>query len=371
MKKHIAITIVFASCLLFASCASNEHKKPLNIFEMDEVAALVNGDKTRQAEALKKYETAVRAFRKESNAGLGIVLFRESIETYPTPKAYFEMGNAFAINKEYESAIACYQIAEQMGFYPVSKIFYNIACAYSLLDKTTESARYLEYAVEAGYLNKLLIATDPDLANLRKFGQLSGVLETVWQGVDNPESVVWEGFLQSFTPAVLPLKLDLNTQKQLTENNYLGYNYEKYISEMHDREVFSRGTGNTYYAVNIVERNSEFITLVYAEETDIEMGALLPPCYFLASYSSKGTLIDKMLVGGQMKVENDSFRVCTINPNLAFELHYFNNTYKSVVDNESDGERLEVVSSTPAIARYYSIGTDGKFIETGPPLGAN
>lgn len=364
--------IFLLGCLLIAVSACKheiDEKKTFDIFDHDQISERVTGDNKLQQVALQKYEQGVKKLRKEKDATAAIEAFVASIKSYPKPNTYFELGNAYASSKQYDYAIACYEIAEQMGFAPVSKLFYNMACAYSLLEKMPAAQEHLELAVQAGYLNKAQIAGDSDLVNLRKRGMLWENLEEELAGVENPDMVVWEAFNQAFSSVVLPLTLDLQSGRSLVEDKYLSYTYERYISEMHEREVFSRGTGRTYYAVAAVERNDNFLAVVYAETNHPDMGELLPARYYMASYDMKGKLIEKVLIGGQRSLE-DSFRVCTIYPNLTMELRHFINTYKLVAANDYGEGELELAQSVPASVKYYSITESGKVIETGPPMGS-
>lgn len=368
--KYSWLVILSVWCIVLLGACKNEvrEKKEFDIFDREQISERVTGDKKMQQAALNEYELGIKKLRKEKDAIAAIEYFVASIKKYPKPNTYFELGNSYASSKQYDYAIACYQIAEQMGFSPVSKLFYNMACAYSLLDKIPEAQDHLELAVEAGYLNKGQIANDSDLVNLRKSGLIWERLEEELAGVENPDQVVWESFNQAFASVVLPITLDLQTAHNLVEDRYLTYSYERYISEMHDRAVFSRGTGRNYYAVGAIERNSNFLAVVYAETNDPGMGELLPARYYMASYDMTGKLIEKILIGGQRSLD-DSFRVCTINPNLTMELRHYANTYKVVAANDYGEGELELVQSVPASVKYYSITETGKVIETGPPMG--
>ena len=370
LMKYIAL-VFFGFTLTFVACKRNSGQPDtvVDIFNKAQVSSLISLNKERQKEAISLLDKGNRKFRLEKNAVSAIDMYTSSIMAYPTAKAYFELGNACATDKKYDKALLCYTMAEQLGFQPLSKLLYNQACAYSMSKHSNSAYECLEYAIEAGFLNKNQIAKDQDLDWMRG-SRFQEVFMDAMQGVENAENIVWESFMQSFNALVLPVAIDIAPVGNFQYDNGLSYEYEKYVSEMHDRVRFSRGTGNMFYPYGTVEQNNKYIAVIYVETTEDEMdddgsGGC---AYFMASYDLKGVIIDKMLIGGRTNIANP-VKTFNMNGNLTFEVKEFEQERKYPVKDSGYYEN-EIVKTTLKSGRNYKITDEGKFIETGPTLGA-
>ncbi len=298
--KYILVSIAFVSLSLSSCNRASEAGNSTNsvdIFNKEQVAGLCTHNSAQRKEAMQTLEKGLKTFRVDKKPAEAVTIITSAITKYPTAGAYFELGNAYATAKDYAKAIDCYNMAEQMGFTPVSKLFYNVACAYSLSEKNREASQYLEYAMEAGYINKNQLMKDPDLNNVRKYG-FSSIFAEAMKGIENADNAVLETFWQAFATLNLPFNIDFTTEKTLNPEQLLQYHFEKYIPEMHERDKFSRGTGDNYFALGTITQNEKFRTVVYAQCADIELGSEVPAMYFMVSYDNNGTIIDKMLVCG-------------------------------------------------------------------------
>jgi len=56
-------------------------------------------------------------------------------------------------------------------------VLYNLACSYSLLGQIASAVQSLEKAFALGYYDLELLASDPDMENLRKDPRLNDLLE--------------------------------------------------------------------------------------------------------------------------------------------------------------------------------------------------
>jgi tetratricopeptide (TPR) repeat protein len=102
----------------------------------------------KDKEALSKYEAA--------------------IDLYPTGEFYYNYGNSLSNVKRYEDSIKAYEISLKLDPPRPELALYNIACAYSLMNKPDNAYKYLASAVERGYNAFEYIKKDSDMANLRK-----------------------------------------------------------------------------------------------------------------------------------------------------------------------------------------------------------
>ncbi len=359
---------IAASIFLVSSCNRQESTPDsVDIFSKDQISNLVAQNKEKQKEAVALLEKGNRKFRAEKNAAAAIDIYTTSITTYPTAKAYFELGNACATEKKYDKAVLCYSFAEQLGFQPLSKLLYNEACAYSWSSKVSEALNHLEYAIEAGFVNKNQLTKDPDLELLRG-NRFQKVFLDAMQGVENAEGLVWESFMQSFHALVLPVAIDVAPVRNFNYDHCLSFEYEKYVAEMHDRVRFSRGDGELFYPYGTVETNGNYIAVIYLKTMDDEYGGNGSLAYYMATYKPNGIIIDKMLIAGRTSIANP-IKTFSINGNLTFEVKELEQTYKYPVQ-DSGYYNNEIVKTNVKSCRNFKITDEGKFMETGPALGA-
>jgi hypothetical protein len=149
--------------------------------------------------------------------------------------------------------------------------------------------------------------------------------------------------------------------------NTLSYEDERYVTEMHEREKFSRGGGDMFYALGTVEKNKNYVAVIYAQSQDYELTGESPAVFFMVSYDLSGTIVDKMMIAGQ-KSSTELCHECSIKSNLEFEVRDMEVTYKHPLDQYSE-EPNQVVSSNLKLTRHYKINDAGKFIEAGIPIG--
>ncbi len=364
--------IIFAgvSLLTFSACQEvargPKHSGSLSataIYSADSVNVFLADNAKENKESQKFFMDAIDMYRNKKNPAGAIELFVKSITIHPTARGYYELGNASSEIKNYTQAVQAYRIAEVLNYQPASKLLYNMACVLSLQDSTQTSMKYLEYAIEAGYTNADNILKDPDLANVRKNYEFTQLINEALGGASDPETVMWFGFKHSFAVAQLPLVLNTETPVK-QEDNYISFDYEKYISEMKD-EKFSREVGKEFYYMASVESNAKYTALVYAMKNSM-MGEKAPMNFILISFDPKGVLIDKKTVGGQ-NVLTEPYKVCTIKPNLSFEIKEYDMKYEK--DPAENGyENNKVVSNELKDTKYYKIDEGGKFVETSQAL---
>jgi len=375
MKNKFVFPILAGAILytLFASCngyfnASEGRKTGLDsasLFNKEAVLVFVKEHPETNKKAASYFAKGVDEYRNKKNVNAAYDQFIKSVSTHPTAKAYYELGNVCLDNKQYQQAIQAYIIAEQLGYEPVSKLFYNIACAYSLQKKENGAVRYLEFAIEAGYSNSKQIMNDPDLEYLRSFYQFQESYQEAMSGASDPEVTLWQTFKRGFKIIPLPITLDMKTQIDDYEKSTINFEFEKFVSEMRDAK-FSRDVGKDFYYYAVVEDNANYTAFVYAIRNTMVSEENAPLSYVLISFDSKGILIDKKAVGGQMQF-SDPYLACTIQPNLHFEIKQFKNIYQN--DPEKNGyENNTIVRADLMGTEHYKIDEHGKFVPLPPEL---
>lgn len=94
--------------------------------------------------------------------------YEEILSIYADSEIYYEFGNTLSNIPKLEDSIEAYKIAEKLGYKRPELVQYNIACAYSRLNKIDEAYKYVSLAVDRGYSAFKFIQKDPDMVNLRK-----------------------------------------------------------------------------------------------------------------------------------------------------------------------------------------------------------
>lgn len=359
------------SIVLLAGCVQEQPEtvflKEENIYNRDAVSLFLERGNIDKEMAKTTFLNGVDLYRNKKDAEGAVGEFVRSISISPDAKSYYELGNALLDNKDYKTALKAYTMAEQLGFEPLSKLLYNMACVHSLNGEDYKSLQYLEYAIEAGYSNKEQIFTDPDLANLRKDDYYKHSVVRALGGAGYQGDVLWESFKREFHPAEFPVVINSETQNLFASASSISYDFEKYVSEMRDGK-FSREVGKEFYYYVALGGNESYTALVYAAK-NIMAGEHAPCSYMLITCNDAGKLIDKMEVGGHMTME-DLFKVCTINENLFLDVREYRHIYRD--DPEEKGYiDNPVVDMQLVNTEKYSISEKGKILKETPALTMN
>ena len=328
-----------------------------DIFKPAVVEGFLRDHPAQDEKANAFFMQAIDAYRNKKDLSAAQDLFRKSVLKYPMAKAYYEWGNTYMDTKDYRQALAAYHMSEQLGFEPLSKLLYNAACAYSLMNEKDSAVTYLEYAMEAGYTNSDQILKDPDLAVARQHEQFQAILKTALGGTQDPETVAWQSFKRGFSFASFPVVLNKETEKELTNDHYISYDFEKFVPEMKG-ERFSREVGKEFYYLAKVYDQPEYTTVVYAVK-NVMMGEDAPAVFMLASFTPKGRLIDKMVAGGQLSPA-DMYYVGSLQQSGQMEIKEYKRVYeKDPAENGYTDNKL--LSAGLERTRRYRISNDGHF----------
>jgi hypothetical protein len=370
------IYLFIASATLFA-CTSSSDKKSTsnslhltadNLYNKDTVLLVAHSATEKNKEADKLFLDGVDKYRNKKDPAAGAELFRKSILEKPQAKAYYELGNTLFDKKQLKEAIQAYGIAELLDYKPLHKVLYNTACAYSLLQKGDEARYYLVSAIEFGYSNVKNIYADKDLAYLRTNDSwtFDRSVKEALSGATDPEKLQWNLFWHEFKPLSFPVLLDMEYAGRF-KDDYISYDYERFIPEMRDGQ-FSRDVGSEYYHVGLVKGNDSVKTLVYGVKDEV-MDEKAPTQYYIVSFDKMGKLIDKLLIGGQKKLD-EPFKVATIEQNGTIKIGLFKQVYEK---NPEDAgyEENKLLESKEVDKESYTISPDGHFVKQTALLGMN
>lgn len=338
------------------------------IFDKQVILSAVTITEGKSKISDKYFLKGVDVYRNQKNPEEGAKLFKQSIMAQPQARAYFELGNALAEVNDLVDAAHAYQIAEALDYKPTSKVLYNLACVYSRAENEQAARYYLISAIEFGYSNQKNIFGDKDLAFLRdNMYNFKGIVTVALSGATDADKLQWNLFWHEFKPVVYPLVLDEKYGRKLGED-YISYEYERFVAEMRDNDQFSREVGFEFYHVGLAKVTDSIKTIIYAVRNVI-MGGDTPPEYYIVSFDHVGKLIDKLQIGGHKKLA-EPFRVATLTENGNIEIGMFKQVYEK--DPEKEGyEDNDLVDVKLLEKQLYSITDDGHFVRKENLLGMN
>lgn len=108
-------------------------------------------------------------------------VFLRGVELAPARgEAYNGVGVTFALRREWREAIEWYKkgLEAAPGF---GDLYYNLACAYSQMEKPKMALRYLKLSASKGWSDFKVMDADPDLANLRaspEYAEIRSLMES-------------------------------------------------------------------------------------------------------------------------------------------------------------------------------------------------
>lgn len=373
MKFSLQSSFLIVS-LLIVSCGDPgqpetviiEERIPIELSEGDlfrgnKVMAFLQNKEKFLKESNSLFLMGINSFRNQSDLDSAEHYLRMSILKEPSARAYFELGNVNLDKKNYEDALKAYGLAEQLDYQPLSKIMYNKSCLYSLDGDMDMAAKYLEYAIQSGYTNIDHISKDKDLLALRKSYQYEQAIEKGLRGVSDAENLYWLQFKQKFAKIDFPHAINpvshYNSEKEWVS---ISFDYEKYISEMRD-EQFSREVSKEFYYNIQPYETEEFVALVYTV-SDIWLGEYAPDTYILATFTHEGKLIDKKVIAGGDKLDND-YLSATLKKDYTIKVDIIRPTYEKDTD-ESGYYENKIIETKKVGEVELKITKKGRIEET-------
>jgi tetratricopeptide (TPR) repeat protein len=340
---------------------------PDDLFSGDKIRLYLKKDTLQGTVSNKLFLTALDAYKNKKNLAQAERGFIASIIKFPTAKAYYELGNVYLDLKQYDDALLAYRMAENLNYEPFSKLMYNIACVYSNKKQGEQSAQYLEYAIQAGYMNLDNIEKDPDLSYLRDESTYyyRMHLKRALNGATNPEQIYYLQFKKHFPVIKVPLSIKETVSKtHFDMENSISYDYEKFIPEMRD-EKFSREVSKGFYYYAKLAETANYTAVIYIIRDEF-MGEEAPLTYKLVTFDATGNIIDQLIVAGRERFDEE-LRMCSINPKLEISVDLFETKFEK--DPESEGYyENPVVSKSKVGTQLYKVQVSGKITAWSNPV---
>lgn len=369
MKKMF---ILAAWVLFLASCGGGTTEKPVSaslpetdLFNFDKVSTFsASLPEINKKEGKQSFLKAIDEYRNNKSAQKALPLFTQSLVKNPEAKTYYEYGNALLDTRDYPKALQAYQMAEKLDYSPLSKLMYNMACAYSLSQDAENSLKYLELAIQNGYTNGEQILKDGDMEFARKSDGFNRVYESAMSGAISPERALFDLFLNEFPESAFPYRLTADKSQELKFDKAIGYDFEGFVPDMRDNR-FSRDVGSEFFFVTRFPETEAYTLCLYAE---MSFYAENPPKnYYLCSYSPEGKLLDRLAVAGYPYFDAD-IKAFTIKNANSFEVSSYSTVWEKDTDEHGYDENRPV-KREPLGTAQYRVNSGGKFVPGKPMLG--
>lgn len=377
--KHIGYTLAFSVLLVACGNPTNPNSdgklsgmeavdasQPIklsanDLFDGEKVRLFLFQNPVSNPESDQLFLKALDQFKNKKNLSAAAEGFKSSIAAYPNSKSYYELGNVYMEQKNYWGALDAYSLAEKLGYEPFSKVLFNVACAYSQLKNFPMSADYLQFAIQAGYVNIDNIEKDTDLTNLREEEPylFKKNLNLALEGVSDVENLYWLQFKRNFVQASFPVNMNTEQGKVVYDDkNRISYDFERFVPEMRN-ERFSREVSKGFYHfVQVAEKNN-YVALIYVLKDEFN-GDNSPLTYRLVTYTKTGKIIDKKEIAGRDDY-SAPLKMCTINKDLTFTITNYETTFQKDPDEEGYYDN-PIVSKKKIDTEKYRIDSSGKIL---------
>ena len=362
-QTYESSSFLFAA-IAFFSC--KEQNKPADItllskeaiFNKDSLRQFLSTVSASQADSSKAvFLKGVDLLKNGNKADDAIEAFIRSLRVYPSANTFYELGNAYLQTKDWQDALQAFQLAESMDFTPLGSVLFKQASCYAEMDSSDQVYQYLRYAVQAGFVDRNKILNNPHFAKFKQDNYMLSVYNEAMSGNGDPEEILWHGYTQDFKQASFPFKIDSGSFLKMGEPQIISYDYEKFVPEMRDNK-FSRDVGSEYFYVAKIMQTELCSVVLYGCRSYEYIGS--PVYYILASFDSKGKMVDKMIAGGA-KNYDDNYKEFTAQSNNRFQIQEYKNVYEKNTD-ENGYEDNKVVSRSLIGTRQFAINANGKFV---------
>jgi tetratricopeptide (TPR) repeat protein len=328
------------------------------LFDQDSINAFLSTVPDSQSDSSKQaFLRGIDFLKNSRNAKEAINYLHYSIRVYPNANAYYELGNAYLENKDPQAALQSFRLAEMMNYKPLGNVFFRQASCYAAMDSLDQMYNYVKYAVQNGFVDKRKILEDVHFANYKTDYQLLNTYNEAMGGNGDPDEVLWHSYSSDFKQAGFPLTVDSSTLRKLGQPLSISYDYEKFVPEMRDNK-FSRDVGNEYFYVSRILQTELCHVVLYGCRPFEYAGA--PAYYILASFTPKGKLVDKMIVGGA-KSFDEAHKVFIADNSQHFRVEEYKNIYEKSTD-EYGYENNKIVSQHLVATKQFLINAQGKFV---------
>jgi hypothetical protein len=361
---------------------------PTSLYNIDSVRLAIGSGATQTSPRLA---AAVALYKNKQLYAQAADSLKAVIYAMPSARAYYELGSALLMGKQYEESIEALRVAEQLQYAPLSSVLYKLSAAYVNYpgpDGNTETQHdslavlYMQVALQMGYPNPEKFLKDTAFKRLSVYNPFKEAYYEAMAGREDPKASIWKDFLAGFAPLPLPVTIDTAWVKTHDESKMgnIDFSYEKFITEMRTAR-FARGDEPGYFYVGKVKEDTNYIALIYGGTFD--WGDMTEPqdpgdsttsgrptypfFFYLTTYSHQGKIIDKIMIAGQESTEK-TYKMFSMDAGLGFSVTDLALTYATDPSTTAPGADTVTGAQVVALA-HYRINILGKFEKVdGPPM---
>lgn len=387
MKKVLSIFIC-SLLFLFLACTTNKKEYVAkvklqkldhdHIYDKDMVSDVIFDSEELDLDSVKVkshklFLEGVDEFKNKRNPEKAVILFKESILTFPDAKTYYELGNAKLeigakagdlILAEAEKA---YSVADFLDFKPLSMIYYKRACLNNLSEKhndytETETSRLLVDAFKKGFTDTTMLFNDPHLKSFlspESHNYLTSQLALV--KVNSSPYRLFDVFKQAFLAAPKSFEIPVDKVDMKDYKQSISYDFSKFVPEM-QTSSFSREVSHDFiFVANVLEKES-YTALLYSSIN--YYGENMQPVETrLVTYDPDGNIISSKLFAGQFSAEK--IKSGRIEGNQ-ITLQDYKRIWKEPIDKvpfeENSVDKYELIAKAT-----FRIDDEGKIVEESVP----
>lgn len=371
--KHTSFFLILIGLLLIA-CGDPAKKGALktikesielsinDILDASKVHLFLKSNPKQTKESNDLFMRGIDAYKNKQLLDSAKYYLEHSIQQQPTSIAYYELGNIYRELKSYDNSLLSYKLAEKLGFAPFSNLLYQISGTYSLQENEVMAAKYLEYALQAGFTDIEKINKDKNLDYLKSRNyHFTEAMQNGMKGMSNPETLFWLQFKRQFSPITFPKTINSEFDSEaFNAMGYISYDFERFIPQMRNSK-FSREVGESYYYGYNLGENEVFTTLMYIK-SDHYLGEYDPKIFVLSTFDSKGNLIDKIEIG-QMEELSDIATILSLKSSTDILAKIYKLEYEKDPMEEGYWEN-SIKKRTYTTAFRYQIDAKGKISVT-------
>jgi hypothetical protein len=347
--------------------------KEADIYDSEKVYDVIFDAEEQNIDSLKNksrqlFLQGIDAFKNKKDAAKAVLLFKQSILTFPDAKAYYELGNAkldaHQGDADIEEAENAYHVAQFLNFKPLSMLFYKAACAANQKQKINKFwvSDYLRQAFYNGFSDTTQLYSDKYLHSFTTTDEFKELLADmrINKIKNNPEDL-FDVYKKSFpltnTAFEIPLdKVDMKDYKQS-----ISYDFAKFIPEMQNSS-FGRDVSHDFIFVAKVQEKSNYTAVLYTSINYYGEG-MQPVHTKLVTYDNDGNIISDRLFAGQFSAEKVKIgRIDGEEITLQDYKRIWEQPIDKVPFEENAVEKYELVSKA-----VFRINEEGKIMEQSVP----
>jgi hypothetical protein len=334
---------------------------PLNaedLFKEDRVYDFLFDSKGRATDSLEarskaEFLKAIDLFRNKKQAEQSIPLFITSLQIFPTPKTYNELGDAYYEVRNFEKALECYRIAIRLNYQPLGETYFHMACMDAYKEEGNTSG-LLNLAFRNGFSDSLRFVSEPALTKFRNTSFYGNLFEKHFTNNASGRNAHFQSFLFAFSKLPENFLIEESEVGTYDYSNELSYEYSEFIEEM-ENVSFGRDVSNIFVAEGILKETPTFTLILYKS---VEMYSDYPPVYtMMASYNTTtGELIDKKVFACNCSAE--SVKTGKVENNV-ITVEEKERVWESPI-KEVSLEKNKVLEYRTKSSTQYNLQSDGK-----------